>query len=403
MRLKRIKEHKIFQFLNACLLIIGTSVGAGMLGMPVMLGNGGVIPGTFFLVITWVISLISGLLFLEMVSFVKKNVNFPTLAEKFLGYGSKFYLVLIYLLLFLSLLFAYVKGGGIFVSDIFFTIPGWLGTLLFLVFFLPFILKGARMVGRINALLILPMIISFIVLLLLGFKNINPINLIHYNWRNSYLASPLLVTAFGFHIIIPSIFNYLNKNKKVMRLAIFLGTLTTFIVYFLWNIYVIGVVPLTGEISLTTALELDQTAISPLKKILKTGMISQLAQIFGFCSLTTSFLGVGLAIVDFSVDAFQLKNSIKNRMLIIIFVFTPALLLSNTNLQLFYLSLKYGAALACVLLLIIFPALLVIKLYQEVKEIRSVKELDFLKKCIIISLIFALNIIIAQVLNFYYE
>ena len=113
MWLKKVKEHKYFSFVNACLLILGTSIGVGMLGMPVELSKGGFLPGTFFLLFTWVISLITGLLFLEVMSYLhRREVNFASLAEDFIGFGAKVFLVFVYLLLFLSLLFAYVKGGG---------------------------------------------------------------------------------------------------------------------------------------------------------------------------------------------------------------------------------------------------------------------------------------------------
>lgn len=400
MWIKNIKNHKYFQFVSACLLILGTSIGAGMLGMPVIMGLGGAAPSTFFLILTWMVSLITGLLFVEVMSIIQKDANFATLSEKYISPKSKPFLVLVYLLLFLSLLFAYVKGGGVFIADFSSQIPTWLGTLVFIILFFPFIIKGPKMIGKINALLIAPMIISFIFLLVLGFKEINLNNLIHQDWRESYLSSPILVTAFGFHIIIPSLYILLNKNKILMRWAVIIGTTSTLIVYLLWNAYIIGIIPLSGEISLSAALELDQTAISPLKKILGTSTISQLAQIFYFCALTTSFLGVSLATIDFSIDALQLKKSSKNRILITIFIFVPALILSATQLRLFYLSLKFGAALACTLLLIIFPAVLVMKLIPKIKEKKSEHQLRFFKQCVYFALLFALSIFISQFLNF---
>jgi tyrosine-specific transport protein len=388
--IKSLKQHKYFPFINACLLILGTSIGVGMLGMPVELGKGGLVPGSSFLLLTWAASLVTGLLFLEVLSHVNKDVNFATLSEKIIGAGSKVYLVIVYLLLFLSLLFAYVKGGGVFLSDIFSSIPTWLGTLIFLAVFLPFILKGPKIIGSINALLILPMLISFVLLLILGFKEINFENYAHQNWVSSYLSSPLLVTSFGFHIILPTLFVYLNKNKTLLRRAIIVGTTTTMIIYLLWNAYILGVVPLQGEISLSRALQLDQTAVSPLKKIIGSLFTAQLAQVFYFCALTTSFLGVGLSTIDFSMDALKLKNTAKNRMLIAIFVFVPALILSSTNLRLFYLSIKFGAALACVLLLILFPAVLCMRLKLRQRLV---------KKGVAAALAFASLIVIAQWLN----
>ena len=396
----RIKARGNSKFLIACLMILGTSIGAGMLGMPVEMGRGGAIPSTFFLVITWIVLLITGLLFLEVMSFVRKDVNFATLSEMFLKSKSKSILVFIYLLLFLALLFAYVKGGGVFISGISSKIPIWLGTVIYLAIFFPFMIKGTRMIGKINAFLSTLMILSFILLLIFGLKKIHIDNLIHIDWKNSYLSSPILVTAFGFHIVIPSLYAMLNRNKALMRWAIIIGTTSSLVVYFLWNSYVIGIIPLSGEVSLSSALQSDQTAITPLAKILGSSIISQFAQIFYFCALTTSFLGVSLATIDFSLDALQLKKVSKNRILIAIFIFVPALILSTTQLRLFYLSLKYGAAIACILLLIIFPALLVIKIIPKLKEKKSKYQISLLKQSLYFVFIFALSAFIAQILNF---
>ena len=390
MWLKKVKEHKYFSFVNACLLILGTSIGVGMLGMPVELSKGGFLPGTFFLLFTWVISLITGLLFLEVMSYLhRREVNFASLAEDFIGFGAKVFLVFVYLLLFLSLLFAYVKGGGGFIADLMPYVPTWLGTLIFLAIFLPLIIKGPKMIVKINTSLAFLMIVAFIILISLGLGEVHCGNLTHYDWMSSYRSSPLLVTSFGFHIIIPSLFIYLNKNKRLLRWAIVLGTTTTMIIYLIWNTYILGVVPLEGEISLTTALQLDQTAISPLKKILASAFMTQLAQIFYFCALTTSFLGVSFSTIDFSFDAFKLKKTLKNKILLVVYIFVPALILSSTNLRVFYLSIKFGAALACVLLLIIFPAVLSVKLPGNRKSLKKAA----------ISFAFAFAIIIAQCLS----
>ena len=152
-----------------------------------------------------------------------------------------------------------------------------------------------------------------------------------------------------------------------------------------------GVVPITGEVSLTTALQLDQTAISPLKKLSSSRFMTQLSQIFYFCALTTSFIGVSLSTIDFSIDAFKLEKTLRNKILVSVYVFVPALILSVTNLRIFYLSIKFGAALACVLLLIIFPLVLAIKISWNKTILR--------KTILGFAFIFSLGIIFAQCLS----
>jgi len=391
-----VSEKRGIKFLNACLLIIGTSIGAGMLGMPVEAGQGGYIPSLIFLTFSWVASFISALFFVEALSFIKASVNFSTLSEKIIGKTSKVYILLVYLLLFLSLIFAYTKGGGVFIADLLPSFPIWLGTFLFLLVLFPFILKGAKSVGKINSFLTFPMAIAFVLLLVIGTKEINVANLTHKHWANGFVSLPILVTAFGFHGIIPSLFNYLNHNKTVIRRAIIVGSIATLAIYVFWQTYIMGIIPLNGEISLSSALMQDQTAITPLRKIVGSASVSYLANLFYFCALTTSFLGVSLGLTDFLIDAFRLKNTAYNKFVITLLIFIPAFILSGTSLRVFYLSLKYGSGLACTLLLILFPTVLVSKLLAKGEKKQKAK---ILKIGIGFTLIYSAIVIFSQLLG----
>ncbi len=353
------------KFLNACLLIIGTAIGAGMLGMPVESSLGGYLPSLLFLFISWLASFVSAIFFVEALAVIKESVNFSTLSEKILGKSSKIFILLIYLVLFLSLIFAYTKGGGIFISDLFPIISIPMGTLLFLLVFFPFLLKGAKTVGRVNFLLTFPMFLSLFLIFMLGIPDINQVNLVPKNWKNGFFSLPIFITAFSFHGIIPTLFNYLNHNKKLTRRAIVVGSLFILVIYVFWQTFIMGIVPFEGEISLYSAWTQDQTAITPLKQLIKSSLLSYLAELFYFCALTTSFLGVSLGLIDFFVDALQIQNIRINKFLIMLLLFVPAFILSSTNLRIFYILLKYGAGIACTLLLVFFPTLLVVKLLNK--------------------------------------
>lgn len=382
------------KFLNACLLIIGTAVGAGMLGMPVESSTGGYIPSLFFLFLSWLTSLISALFFVEALSVIKESVNFSTLSQRILGNFSKVFILLIYLILFLSLIFAYTKGGGIFLSDLFSELPVSVGTLIFLLLFFPFLLQGARAVGKINIFLTIPMFVALFLILFLGIKQVNFGHFIHKNWKNGLFSLPILLTAFSFHGIIPSIFNYLDHNKKKARKVIFIGSFSTCIIYLLWQTFVMGVVPFKGDISLHSAWMQDQTAITPLRELINSSMLSYLAELFYFCALTTSFLGVSLGLIDFLIDAFKIKRSFYNKLLIMFLLFFPAFILSGSNLRIFYLSLKYGAGLACMLLLVLFPTFLVISLIQK-HQLKSSNKMS-IKAGIALTLTYSLTILYVQ-------
>lgn len=356
--------------LNASLLVVGTSIGAGMLGLPVETAGGGFFPSLFFLMFNWILMTGTALLFVELLDKYKLNANFITLSEKILGKSFKLLTFIVYIALFLSLTLAYVKGGGVFISDLFDNIPIALGCLIFLAFFLPLIVLGSKVLSFGNTLLTFGLIGAFFLLIFLGIKQIESKFLIHINWKLGLLSFPMFITSFGFHSILPSLNAYV-QNKKSLRLAVIIGTTITFLIYVSWQLVVLGVVPLLGDNGLLATLAADQTAITPLKIFLRTPILSYSAQVFYFTALTTSFLGVGLGLVDFLLDSLQIKQKLINRIFLVILIYVPALWVAQTNLRIFYLSLKYGGGFACFYLLVLLPILL---FFREKKALTHLKK-----------------------------
>nr|NGX30096.1 Tyrosine-specific transport protein [Candidatus Anoxychlamydiales bacterium] len=66
---------KTNKFLGSILLISGTTIGAGMLGLPVTTGFAGFFPTLFVLLFFWGYMLITAFLYLEANLSVKGNVN----------------------------------------------------------------------------------------------------------------------------------------------------------------------------------------------------------------------------------------------------------------------------------------------------------------------------------------
>src|SRR5581483_3580335 len=104
--------------LGATLLVAGTSIGAGMLGLPVVSGPSGFVPSLLTLVLSWASMCATGLLYAKLSLWLKRDANILTMAEKTLGHGGKAFTWAIYLFLFYSLLVAYMAGGANILSDL---------------------------------------------------------------------------------------------------------------------------------------------------------------------------------------------------------------------------------------------------------------------------------------------
>jgi len=260
------------------------------------------------------------------------------------------------------LIAAYTKGIGVILSTDFKIVEtSWNGSFLFILGFLPLMYFGTNIIGRINGFLTFVLLISFFMLISVGYQNVSFDLLKNQNWSLSLFSLPLIISSFGFHGTLPSLVDYLERDKRKIQRAIIVGSTITLIIYLSWELFVLGSIPLNGEISLTSAWENDQTAVSPLSQLSGNLMVWNLAHIFSLAAIITSFLGVSIGLVDFLIDAFQLKRTFATKTSLLLSLYLSALLLSMTELRIFYLSLNYGAGVAGIFLLIFLPAFMMYK------------------------------------------
>lgn len=336
---------------------MGTSIGAGMLGLPVETGKGGFFPSIIFLMLNWAVMTGTALLLIEVLAHSKHNANFVSLTEKLLGPYFKVITFFVYIVLFMSLTLAYVKGGGGFLSSVFLNMPISLGCLIFLVLLVPLIILGSKVLSFGNDFLTFGLVISFLALIAIGVTKIQPSFLMRIDFVSASLSLPMYLTAFGFQGTLPSLYSYLGC-KKSLKTAVIIGTTVTLAIYVVWQLVIMGIIPLYGVHSLSSALSADQTAITPLEFYVRSPLLGVCARIFYFTAITTSFLGVGLGLIDFLLDSFKMKQRFVNRLFLAILIYMPALYIAQTDYRIFYLSLKYGGGISCLYLLVILPLLL---------------------------------------------
>lgn len=343
----------------AIFLVLGTSVGAGMLALPVEVGRSGFIPSLSLFVSVWLVMLTSGLLFAEVLVKEKTGANFTSLSERLLGKQIMGLTLLFYFLLFFSLITAYIKAmGGLLSEHVIGLGSSSVGSLCFVGIMIPVLYRGTQMIGKINGFLTIVLCLSYVALIFIGVRHINVQNLISYNWKSSLPSLSLVVTSFGFHGTLPSLVDYLDRNLRQIRLAIVIGTGITLLIYILWQLVALGSVPIEGAISLTSAFLHDQTAITPMSILFKHSSFAFIALLFSFAAMLTSFLGVSLGLIDFVMDATKLPKSDRSKILTLSAIYIPALFLACSSFRIFHLSLKYGAGIASVFLLILLPTLM---------------------------------------------
>ncbi len=345
--------------LGGVLLVAGTSIGAGMLGLPIITAQIGFLPACVVYSIAWFIMACTGLLLLEVTLWFQARSNLVSMARETLGIWGASFAWIIYLFFFYLLTLAYITGCGKFLTYLSGgAIPERLSPAVFVLLFSPFVIYGAHLLSQVNAAMMVGLMVSFLSFLVLGISHINLSFLERSDWSYSLFALPISFAAFGFQGVIPSLGHYFNYDRRKTQLAIILGSLFPLVIYIVWEAFILGIVPLHGQNSLSEALASGEEVVTPLAKQLQSSKVAYLAQIFGFFALTTSFFGVTLGLMDFLSDGLKIPKRGTYRLLLGALVFLPPVIIAMINPTLFLIALSVAGGFGGALLLGLLPILM---------------------------------------------
>ena len=355
--MKRLKSR----FLGSVLLVSGTTVGAGMLALPVVSSFAGFFPSLILLFLCWGFFFATALFFLDVSLASKPGANLITMAGDTLGRTGRAVCWIVYLLLLYSLTAAYIAGSSPMImkglSLLGVDWPEWSGPFLLLIIFGFFVYIGTKSVDYVNRLLMIGLCIVYLTLVSLLPRHVHTSLLNHIDFSSLCIAVPIFFTSFGFHIIIPSLVTYLNRDVKQLRRSLFVGSLVPLVVYAIWELLVLGIIPITGEISFFNAWNLGEPSSAPLSQLLQHPSIRLLANAFSFFAIITSFLGVSLSLSDFLGDGLKMHRFTWGREIACLLTFVPPLLFVLAYQRGFILALEYAGLLVAILLGII-PAMM---------------------------------------------
>lgn len=319
------------KILGSALMIAGTTIGAGMLAMPLTSAGIGFGMTLVLLVGLWALLTYTGLLFMEAYQTAPtQDVGVATLAEQYFGLGGRLLATISLLVLLYALLSAYITGGGSLLSGV---LPDFgeqtqqIGILLFTLILGAFVVVGIRGVDGLTRLLFIGKIIAFVFVLLMMLPKSQLENLTAVPLDNLLIVSaiPVFFTSFGFHVIMGSINHYLDADMRKIRIAIFIGTLIPLIAYILWQLATHGVLSQGEFISL---LQQDPTLnglVNATSQLTGSSLLGEMVRIFSALALITSFLGVAMGIFEGVGDLLKRVNLPSNRLILTPLTFVPPL------------------------------------------------------------------------------
>jgi tyrosine-specific transport protein len=346
--------------LGGTLLVAGTSIGVGMLALPVATAEGGFFSSLLVYATCWLFMLGTGLLILEASIWMPKEANLVTMASKLLGKPGKIACWVLYLFLFSCLMVAHVSGGGNVVVELSSgSLPYGVSVLLYTLAFAPAVYLGTLWVDRLNLVLMVGIVFSFGLFIFSTIPEITPKLLLEGTPSKAWLALPVVFTAFGYQSLIPTLMSYLNRDVKKMRRVLIMGTSIPFFIYILWQVIVLGIVPINAEGGLMDAMEHGENAVAPLGRFLRNPGLLSIGQIFAFFALTTSFIGISIGFVDFLADGLKVRKKGFHKLGLCALVFILPIIIALVEPGVFLESLNYGGGIGVALLLGAMPVLMI--------------------------------------------
>lgn len=344
------------------LLVVGTSIGGGMLALPMVTAEMGFLSSTLMLIAIWMIMTVSALLMMEVNLWFPVRNNIITMAKETLGRGGALIAWVSYLLLLYALLTAYVSGGMALFDEIsgWFSIrfPLWLDAILFVVLFSFIVCKGIQPVDYVNRALMTTKLGSLILLIILALPYLKIDFLLsgRMHWMTSTVT--VMMTSFGFANIIPSLRSYFNDDVKKLRKAILIGSLIPLVCYIAWDFAILGTLPREGDKGLIELMQQGGSATDlsyALSHFLQNPSVTGLAHLFTVICVLTAFLTISLCLMDFLSDGLKMYK--QRNWLIYSLAFFPPLGIVLFQPGVFIKAFNY-AGICAVVLVVLLPALM---------------------------------------------
>ncbi len=354
----------ISKLIGGILLIVGTSIGGGMLALPVALATVGVTNSIIFLFLCWLIMTLGALLVLEVNLSFPPGSNIITMAKGTLGLPGQIIAWITCLFLLYTLLAAYISGGSDMLHSLLskanINLPSWLTSIIFTGVFGAVIYSGVNSVDYLNRGLMFGKLGIYLLLVLIISPHIKSINLSNGSLPAITGSLMVLITSFGFASIVPSLRSYFSDDVHMLRRVIILGSLIPLVCYIVWLIVIMGTVERDGSNGLIALMGSDHATsglTSALGHSVQSAWIHGFFEFFASICMLTAFLGVSLGLFDFLADGFKLKKRGTQGVKVFGLTFMPPLIIVLINPGVYLHALSY-AGICCVLFLLLLPIMM---------------------------------------------
>jgi len=270
-------------FWRAVFALVGTTVGAGIFGLPFVFFHSGLLLGFIELILLVFMILLIQEILGEIALRTRGRKRLVGFAGEYLGPKWERLVKISTLLGSAGVLLVYIILGGGFLALLFGKSALW-GSLIFFIFWFFAVLARPKTFGRAEFFVSLFIIFIIVAISLISAGYINAENFKGTNIKNLLLPYGVILFAVTGYTVIPEMEDILGVEKRKLKRAIFYGTLIPPIIYSVFIFVVAGVSgPLTSP-----------DAISGLARALNSENILLLGSLLGLLAIAGASLSHGV-------------------------------------------------------------------------------------------------------------
>ncbi|WP_122035027.1 amino acid permease [Aliivibrio sp. EL58] len=381
------------KLIGSSLIISGTALGAGMLAIPMVLAQFGLLWGTALMLFIFIGTTYAALLLLEASINVGGGLGMNTIARKSLGKGGQLVTNGLLYALLICLLMAYILGAGDLLNKLLRNIGLDLSLVQSQIAFTliagVIVASGTAVIDKINRALfaiMLFMLLLTLVFLVPGISLDNMTQVSNSNPSELIQTSAIIFTSFGFMVVIPSLVSYNHEaTPKQLRNMVIVGSSIPLVCYLVWLYAVVG--------NLTPEQITHFSNVSELISVFSAehSFINLVLSSFTGLALLTSFLGVAMALFTQNEDTFK-QNKVVTYVISFILPLAGAIFAADQ-----FLAVLSYAGIILVFLAVFIPLAMVIKLRQTDGQTESYLAEGGVAM-LIFSFIFGCFLLISQVI-----
>jgi len=332
---------------RATATLVGTTIGAGIFGIPFVVSKIGFLAGIFYLLILGFLTLLLNLIYGEIILRTPGDHQLTGYGRIYLGKTGKNLATLSLFIALYGALLAYLIKIGEFLSLIFGTGNPTLFSLLFFVFATIAIFFGLRTVSFLEGLIFLFLLGLIFLIAILGFQKIDLANFSGINLSYFFLPYGVILFALAGFSVVPEMEEILRDEHHNLKKSIVVGSLIPLFVYLLFATLIVGI---CGK-------ETSDDAISGLSLFLPSWIVF-LGAVLGVLSMGSSYLTLGYVLREVWYRDFKFS-----KISALFLASFPALILFLLGAKSFISVLGISGALSNGL-----AGILIVKIFEKAKQ-----------------------------------